>query len=68
MKRFIWFCLAISSQLNAQIHNLNDENRLDVATWNIEWFGHSSSGPSNEEIQETDSLMRICLAYPISTK
>ena len=51
MKRFIWLCLAISSQLNAQIPNLNDENRLDVATWNIEWFGHSSSGPSNEETQ-----------------
>lgn len=24
---------------------------LDVATWNIEWFGNSSNGPSDDELQ-----------------
>lgn len=27
---------------------------LDIATWNIEWFGHSSNGPDDKELQFTN--------------
>lgn len=26
---------------------------LDLATWNIEWFGHASNGPSDDNLQES---------------
>ncbi|WP_394839479.1 lamin tail domain-containing protein [Pendulispora rubella] len=28
-----------------------NEASLDIASWNIEWFGHTSSGPANEVLQ-----------------
>ncbi|MCX2739699.1 Ig-like domain-containing protein [Pontibacter anaerobius] len=31
--------------------SLNSDNTLDIATWNLEWFGSTSNGPSNEEQQ-----------------
>lgn len=36
---------------DAQIQELGSEGTLDIATWNIEWFGSSSNGPSNDDIQ-----------------
>jgi len=36
---------------NAQVPNLDRPDRLDVLTWNIEWFGDASNGPSNEQTQ-----------------
>jgi len=37
--------------VNAQIQDLGSEGTLDIATWNIEWFGSSFNGPSNDDIQ-----------------
>jgi len=53
VKKFqlILVVLAIFELGNAQIPNLNASNRLDVATWNVEWLGNSSNGPSNETVQ-----------------
>lgn len=31
--------------------NISKDLTLDVATWNIQWFGHPTNGPSNVEIQ-----------------
>jgi hypothetical protein len=31
--------------------NISKDLTLDVATWNIEWFGHPTNGPSNNELQ-----------------
>lgn len=31
--------------------DIPQEHTLDVVTWNIEWFGSSSNGPSNVELQ-----------------
>ncbi|TPE43648.1 Ig-like domain-containing protein [Pontibacter mangrovi] len=31
--------------------SLNFDNTLDVATWNLEWFGSTANGPGNEEQQ-----------------
>lgn len=36
---------------SAQIPNLDASDRLDVATWNVEWLGSSSNGPTNESTQ-----------------
>lgn len=35
----------------AQIQNLGSEGALDIATWNIEWFGSPFNGPSDDDIQ-----------------
>jgi len=37
--------------LESQIPEIGSEGRLDVMTWNIEWFGNSSNGPSNDDLQ-----------------
>lgn len=29
-------------------------NTLDVVSWNLEWFGAASNGPSNDNLQETN--------------
>ena len=31
--------------------NFQDNNSLDIVSWNIEWFGHPSSGPSDNNLQ-----------------
>lgn len=33
------------------IPNQGSPSTLDIATWNIEWFGSTSNGPSNEPLQ-----------------
>ncbi len=35
----------------AQIPSFDGVGRLDVASWNVEWLGSSSNGPSNEATQ-----------------
>ena len=36
---------------HGQIQDVGSDATLDVATWNIEWFGSSSNGPSNDDLQ-----------------
>ena len=33
------------------VPTIGSDNELEVATWNIEWFGNTRSGPSNETKQ-----------------
>lgn len=35
----------------SQVPKIGTDSTLDVATWNIEWFGDSLNGPSNEMTQ-----------------
>lgn len=35
----------------SQVPKIGTDSTLDVATWNIEWFGDSLNGPSNEVTQ-----------------
>ena len=35
----------------AQVPKVGSDTTLDIATWNIEWFGDSLNGPSNEVTQ-----------------
>jgi endonuclease/exonuclease/phosphatase family metal-dependent hydrolase len=36
---------------HGQIQDVGSDAALDVATWNIEWFGSTSNGPSNVDLQ-----------------
>ncbi len=33
------------------VENVGNDNTLDIATWNIEWFGNENNGPSNTTLQ-----------------
>ncbi len=46
----LWSIGAIAST-KAQIPELGAVDRLDVATWNLEWFGSASNGPNNDDLQ-----------------
>jgi|AntRauMFilla1563_2_1112583.scaffolds.fasta_scaffold01418_5 endonuclease/exonuclease/phosphatase family metal-dependent hydrolase len=37
----------------------DDDNTLRVVTWNLEWFGSTGSGPSNESIQRINAARVI---------
>ncbi|MEM8486240.1 MAG: endonuclease/exonuclease/phosphatase family protein [Bacteroidota bacterium] len=40
------------THVNAQsVENIGNDNTLDIATWNIEWFGNENNGPSNTTLQ-----------------
>ncbi len=36
---------------SAQVPKFGNDTLLDVACWNLEWFGDASNGPSNEQLQ-----------------
>lgn len=42
------FCV---SGLQSQVPKIGTDTTLDVGTWNVEWFGDSLNGPSNEVTQ-----------------
>ena len=45
-------CLWLNSGLvSGQVPKIGTDTTLDVGTWNIEWFGDSINGPSNEVTQ-----------------
>ncbi|MDX1419500.1 MAG: endonuclease/exonuclease/phosphatase family protein [Rubricoccaceae bacterium] len=47
--------LAVSAAPQAQtIPPAGSDDTFDVATWNIEWFGSSQFGPSNESLQQAN--------------
>lgn len=47
------FCFFLCSPvIHAQnVTNVGDDTTFEVATWNIEWFGDSNNGPSNDALQ-----------------
>lgn len=48
-----------NANLNAQVPNFNSAVRLDVAQWNIEWFGDATNGPSNQTTQLNNAIQLI---------
>ncbi|MEY2871245.1 MAG: hypothetical protein RLZZ146_1168 [Bacteroidota bacterium] len=52
-----WMCawmglfLLATSVLQAQVPKIGTDTTLDVGTYNVEWFGDSINGPSNEVTQ-----------------
>lgn len=53
MKRIaiIFLLLVFGREAVAQIPKLGNDTLLDIATWNVEWFGDPSYGPTNENLQ-----------------
>jgi len=47
----LFFLSVFCSRLSAQGSTAN----LDVVSWNIEWFGASSNGPSDDNLQEANA-------------
>lgn len=45
--------------LFGQVPNFDSPSRLDVAQWNIEWFGDATNGPSNENTQLSNATQLI---------
>lgn len=56
--RSIALCITlfISAALTAQIPSFGTSNQLDVACWNIKWFGDLNNGPSDETRQFNNAL------------
>lgn len=53
---FLYFS---NDHLKAQVPNFNSPVRLDVAQWNIEWFGDATNGPSNQTTQLNNAVQLI---------
>jgi hypothetical protein len=49
-------CLLGFTNASAQIPKFGNDTLVDVGCWNIEWFGSTSNGPSNEELQFNNVL------------
>jgi len=56
--------LALPHAATAQVQSVGSAATLDVATWNIEWFGSASNGPSNEERQQ-DNVRDVLAASDV---
>ncbi|MFI5222139.1 MAG: T9SS type A sorting domain-containing protein [Bacteroidia bacterium] len=60
MKKYgSFFCIIFMAiAMNAQVPKLGKDSLLDVACWNIEWFGNTTpgNGPSNKTVQFNNVL------------
>ncbi len=45
---FLCYCIPVLAQ---NITNVGNDATFEIATWNIEWFGDSNNGPSNDALQ-----------------
>ncbi len=43
--------LLLSNVLMAQVTKVGNDTLIDIASWNVEWFGDLQNGPSNEVTQ-----------------
>lgn len=56
MKRTLPFLLLSLSVLCSKLISAQSTaSTLDVVSWNLEWFGSTSSGPSNDDLQEANT-------------
>ena len=51
--------LLAAANLLAQVPKIGSGDRLDIASWNIEWFGDASNGPSSEVTQLNNAAALI---------
>lgn len=52
------FALAASPAASQPVQNVGTASSFDIATWNIEWFGSTGGGPSDETRQQ-DNVFAI---------
>lgn len=41
-------------KLNAQIPVIGDTNTIEIGNWNLEWFGNTGYGPTDEPLQQNN--------------
>lgn len=51
-------CILLTAALQAQIPSYGSANKLDVACWNIKWFGDLNNGPS-DETKQFNSVLKV---------
>lgn len=51
MIRSFFFILLIANSAFAQVTKVGNDTLIDIATWNTEWFGDASNGPTDENLQ-----------------
>ena len=51
---FLFFISCFNCQ--GQIPKIGDSLKLEIANWNIEWFGKTGYGPNDEELQQANVL------------
>jgi endonuclease/exonuclease/phosphatase family metal-dependent hydrolase len=52
MKYWFWLLLSVlACKVNAQVPVVGKDTLLEIATWNLEWFGDTQNGPNNETTQ-----------------
>ncbi|MBI1221403.1 MAG: T9SS type A sorting domain-containing protein [Bacteroidetes bacterium] len=59
--KFLIFCsiaILYSGGLSAQVPAYGHPGSLDIATWNLDWFGSSKYGPSDDQLQ-SESVGRV---------
>ena len=56
---FLLLFTGFSSLSWAQVPKIGSDTTLDVANWNIEWFGDSLNGPTNENTQLNNAVSVI---------
>lgn len=54
MKKIIFGILVLNSLIGQHSAAQSSSSTLDVVSWNIEWYGSSTNGPSNDDLQETN--------------
>lgn len=48
---FLSIALVVALNATAQVPKLGNDSLLDICTWNVEWLGSTSGGPTNEALQ-----------------
>lgn len=56
---FLLIFTGFSSLSWAQVPKIGSDTTLDIANWNIEWFGDSLNGPTNENTQLNNAISVI---------
>ena len=59
MRLILIFLVLISSSLKAQLTSYNKSETLDIGQLNLEWFGDSMNGPTDNNLQLKNSVQLI---------
>lgn len=55
----LFFAFPLLSTHAQSVTAVGQDETLDIATWNIEWFGSANNGPSNDEVQISNAAAVI---------
>jgi hypothetical protein len=55
MKKNLLFLLLIVLSVHLEINAQSSSSTLDIVGWNLEWFGSSTDGPANDNLQRENA-------------